>query len=68
MTRLDKPIRREVEIDGKLYTLTVDPDGLKLSEKGRRKGIALNWSDLVSGDAALAAALQASTGYASTMG
>ncbi|WP_408949914.1 hypothetical protein [Lysobacter sp. Hz 25] len=68
MTRLDKPIRREVEIDGKLYTLTVDPDGLKLSEKGRRKGIALNWSDLVSGDAALAAALQASTGHASTMG
>lgn len=61
MTRLDKPLRREVEIDGKLYTLTLDPDGLKLAEKGRRKGVALSWNDLVSGDAALAAALQAST-------
>lgn len=60
MTPLDKPIRRELEIDGRLYTLTVDPEGLKLAEKGRRKGLALHWSDLVNGDAALAAALQAS--------
>ena len=34
---------------------------LKLVEKGRRKGIELAWSALVGGDAALAAALQAST-------
>ncbi|MGO1068718.1 hypothetical protein [Lysobacter sp. CA199] len=61
MTRLDKPIRREVEIEGKLYTLAIDPQGLKLTEKGRRNGLNLNWSDLASGDAALAAALQAST-------
>ncbi|MDT3431226.1 hypothetical protein ROV94_10115 [Stenotrophomonas maltophilia] len=60
MTPLDKPLRRELEIDGQPYTLTVDPDGLKLVEKGRRKGIALLWQDLVSGDAALATALQAS--------
>ncbi|HEL2965389.1 TPA: hypothetical protein UL939_000204 [Stenotrophomonas maltophilia] len=60
MTPLDKPLRRELEIDGQAYTLTVAPDGLKLVEKGRRKGIALRWQDLVSGDAALATALQAS--------
>ncbi|CRP62996.1 MULTISPECIES: hypothetical protein [Stenotrophomonas] len=60
MTPLDKPLRRELEIDGQPYTLTVDPEGLKLVEKGRRKGIALRWQDLVSGDAALATALQAS--------
>ncbi len=60
MTPLDKPLRREVHIDGLPYTLTVDPEGLKLVEKGRRKGIILRWQDLVSGDAALAAALQAS--------
>ncbi|MBB4127555.1 hypothetical protein GGR77_002869 [Xanthomonas translucens] len=60
MTPLDKPVRRELEIDGRLYTLTVDPEGLKLAEKGRRKGLALRWSDLVNGDAALATALQAS--------
>ncbi|MCF3496811.1 hypothetical protein GPNADHDJ_00058 [Stenotrophomonas maltophilia] len=60
MTPLDKPLRRELEINGQPYTLTVDPEGLKLAEKGRRKGIALRWQDLVSGDAALATALQAS--------
>jgi hypothetical protein len=60
MTLLDKPLRRELDIEGKAYTLTVDPDGLKLVEKGRRKGIALPWRDLVNGDAALASALQAS--------
>lgn len=60
MTLLDKPLRREVLIEGKPYTLTLSPDGLKLVEKGRRKGLNLAWSALVSGDAALAAALQAS--------
>jgi len=60
MTPLDKPLRRELHIDGQPYTLTVRPVGLKLVEKGRRKGITLRWQDLVSGDAALATALQAS--------
>lgn len=60
MTPLDKPLRRELDIDGRPHTLTVDPEGLKLVEKGRRKGITLRSQDLVSGDAALATALQAS--------
>lgn len=60
MTRLDKPIRREVDIAGKLYTLTIDPEGLKLAEKGHRNGLVLTWPELTSGDTALAAALQAS--------
>ena len=60
MTPLDKPLRRALEIEGHPYTLTVDPEGLKLVEKGRRKGLDLAWRDLVSGDAALASALQAS--------
>lgn len=60
MTPLDKPLRRELDIDGRPHTLTVDPEGLKLVEKGRRKGITLRWQDLVSGDAALATVLQAS--------
>ena len=59
-TRLDKPLRREIDIDEKAYTLQIDASGLKLAEKGRRKGIELHWADLVSGDAALAAALTAS--------
>lgn len=59
-TRLDGPLRREVDVEGQAYTLTIDPDGLRLVPKGRRKGLELRWADLVSGDAALAAALQGS--------
>ncbi|MEG3789051.1 hypothetical protein V1318_02835 [Lysobacter sp. CCNWLW3] len=60
MTPLDKPLRRELVIEDRPYTLTIDPQGLKLVEKGRRKGLELRWSELVNGDAALATALQAS--------
>ena len=59
-TPLDKPLRRAIEIDSIPYTLTIDPDGLRLVEKGRRKGVELLWRDLVNGDAALAAGLAAS--------
>ena len=37
-TKLDKPLRREIEIGDKAYTLVIDPQGLKLTEKGHRKG------------------------------
>jgi hypothetical protein len=59
-TRLDKPIKRELEIDGRTYMVTVSPEGVKVVEKGKRKGQELSWSAFVSGDAALAAGLQAS--------
>ena len=59
-TKLDKPIKRELEIDGTTYMVTVSPEGVKVVEKGKRKGHELSWSALVSGDAALAAGLQAS--------
>ena len=35
MTRLDKPLRRELQIGDAAYTLTIDPKGLKLVGKGR---------------------------------
>lgn len=59
-TPLAGPLKREIEVDGVAYTLTIDPRGLKLVAKGRRKGHALAWSALVNGDAALATALSAS--------
>jgi hypothetical protein len=59
-TKLEKELRREIEIDGKAYTLTLMPAGLKLTEKGRRIGQELKWKDLISGQAALAVALNAS--------
>ena len=61
MTPLDKPLRRELTLGEQAYTLTLDPTGLKLVEKGRRNGVEVRWADLVSGDAAIAAALQVST-------
>jgi hypothetical protein len=60
MTKLEKAIRRELVIKDVTYTVVIDPTGLKLTEKGRRKGIELKWTDVVSGDAGIAAALQGS--------
>lgn len=60
-TVLDKELKREIDVDGTVYMVTISPDGLKLVEKGRRKPTAeLQWKDLVSGEAALAVALRAS--------
>ncbi len=50
MTKLDKPLRREVQIGDKAYTLTIDPDGLKLVEKGHRKGVEVSWSSIASSE------------------
>jgi hypothetical protein len=62
MTRLDKPLRREIRIRKQPHVLTISPDGFKLTKKGRRKGIEIAWTDLASGDAAMATALNASLG------
>jgi hypothetical protein len=59
-TKLDAPLRRELMIGGTPYVLTIDPVGLKLVPKGKRKGYELEWQSLVNGDAALATALTAS--------
>lgn len=59
-TKLDRPLKREIDLNGEPYTLTISPEGLKLVPKGRRKGHELAWKDLVSGEAALAVALNAS--------
>jgi hypothetical protein len=59
-TKLEKPLKREIQIEGKPYMLTITPEGLKLVPKGKRTGLELAWQALVSGDAALATALNAS--------
>lgn len=46
-TKLDKALRREIEIGDKAYTLVIDPQGLKLTEKGHRKGQELSWNDVL---------------------
>jgi hypothetical protein len=64
-TKLNKQLKREIEVDGKPFMVTLSPEGLKLTEKGKRLGRELTWKDLVSGDAALSAALNASLGQGS---
>jgi hypothetical protein len=59
-TKLEKPLKRQIEIKGEPFIVTITPEGLKLTAKGKRKGQELIWADLVSGQAALAVALNAS--------
>ena len=59
-TKLEGDLRREVLIGQQAYTLTISPKGFVLVLKGRRKGLEISWSDLISGDAAMATALNAS--------
>ena len=59
-TKLEKPLKREVAIEGQPYMLTISPEGLKLVPKGKRNGLELAWKALISGEAALATALNAS--------
>ena len=61
-TTLGTPLRRELTIDGRPYVLTITSAGFKLVPKGKRTGRELAWRDLVSGEAALAVALNASLG------
>ena len=64
--KLKSPIKRELTIRKESYILTIAPDGFKLVLKGKRKGYEMSWTSLVSGDAALAVALQASLGVAAS--
>jgi hypothetical protein len=61
-TPLDRPIKRELELDGTRYTITISPEGIKVTEKGKRKGQELTWRDVISGDAALRRDLSLSVG------
>jgi hypothetical protein len=61
-TSLDKTLKREVRIGSRSYIVAISPLTLKLTPKGKRRGLELDWESLVSGDAALAAALNASVG------
>jgi hypothetical protein len=59
-TKLDKAIKRELEHAGVLYTVTISPDGIRVVEKGKRKGREVSWATIVSGDAELNEALRIS--------
>jgi hypothetical protein len=45
--KLGRAFKREVEIHGVLYTVTVSPLGVRLVRKGFRKGVAISWRRLL---------------------
>lgn len=51
-TKLNKQLKREIEVDGKPYMITLSPEGVKLTEKGKRLGREHTWKDLLGGGAA----------------
>jgi hypothetical protein len=60
-TVLDKELKRQITVDGVDYVVAVDTEGLRLTGKGKRRPeVELRWRDLLSGDAAMAIALNAS--------
>jgi hypothetical protein len=59
-TKLEGELKREIAIGETAYTITLSPEGFTLVLKGRRNGLSIAWTDLVSGEAALATALNAS--------
>ena len=59
-TKLNAPFKRELELNGEKFTLTVTPEGFRLVPKGKRKGVEIAWASIVNGEAALAHALNAS--------
>ncbi len=59
-TVLEKEIKRELIIAGQPYTITISPQGVKIVEKGKRKGREITWADLVSGDVELTVQLEKS--------
>ncbi|MGQ0648138.1 MAG: hypothetical protein ACT4P7_11240 [Gemmatimonadaceae bacterium] len=65
-TKLDKALKREIEIDGVAYTVTLSPASLKIVEKGKRNGPEFRWGDLVGGSVTLTKHLEASLAKAGT--
>ncbi len=52
-TKLDKVLKREIEIDGQAYIAAISADGIKVTKKGFRKGNEISWSSIISGEAKL---------------
>jgi hypothetical protein len=52
-TRLDKTIKRQLELGGQLYMVSMSPEGVRIVPKGKRKGHEISWETLLSGDAEL---------------
>ena len=50
-TKLEKTIKRELEIEGKTYTILISPQGLKVTPKGGRLGTEISWRQILGSSA-----------------
>jgi hypothetical protein len=55
-TKLNKQLKREIDVDGKPYMVTLSPEGVKLTEKGKRLGREHSWKDLLGAEGTAATA------------
>jgi hypothetical protein len=55
-------LKRAIRVNGREYVIAISEDGLKVTLKGKRKGVESSWAALVGGEAALAVALHPSIG------
>jgi hypothetical protein len=53
-TKLNKQLKREIDVDGKPYMITLSPEGVKLTEKGKRLGREHSWKELLGNEGAAA--------------
>ncbi len=63
-TKLDKVLKREIELDGNSYIASISPEGVKVTKKGFRKGNEITWRQIIGGEASLNADLSASVDLA----
>lgn len=61
-TKLEKTIKREIELDGNAYMVTISPEGIKLTQKGFRKGREVSWRELLGNDEGAGQGSHGSTG------
>jgi len=59
-TKLEKTLKREIEIDGKPYMVAISPEGVKVTQKGFRRGPELTWRSIISGEAEMSQQLKSS--------
>lgn len=48
-TKLDKPIRREIDIEGEPFTVVITPQGVRLTRKRFRSGKVVSWKTILDG-------------------
>jgi hypothetical protein len=62
-TKLNKQLKREIDVDGKPYMVTLSPEGVKLTEKGKRLGREHSWKELIGADAGGASAANPNSAF-----